>query len=127
MRALVVGVVGGSIAVQAFAAQALAAGPSPPVQQNGWLVYQDSHITETAPCARQPILLNGSHTSFTLDGACAQVRIAGEHNDISVQVGPAATIEITGAHNDVTWQQVIPGPPPHLVDSGASNSFHHGE
>ena len=122
MRALAIGALGGSIAVQAFAA-----GPTPPVEQNGWLVYQDSHITETAPCARQPILLNGSHIDFTLNGACTHVRVAGEHNDISIQVGPAATIEITGAHNDVTWRQMIPGPPPRLLDSGASNSFHHGE
>jgi Protein of unknown function (DUF3060) len=122
MRALVVGAFGGAIAVQAFAAT-----PIPPVEQNGWLVYQDSHISQTAPCTQQPILLNGSHTDFTLNGACENVRVAGEHNDISIQVGPAATIEITGAHNDVTWQQVIPGPPPHLLDSGTSNTFHHGE
>jgi hypothetical protein len=119
MRALVVAAFGGAIAVQAFAAT--------PVEQNGWLVYQDSHISETAPCARQPILLNGSHTDFTLNGPCENVRVAGEHNDITIQVGPAATIEITGAHNDVTWRQVIPGLPPHLLDSGASNTFHHNE
>jgi hypothetical protein len=122
MRALVVGTLGGAIAVQAFAAT-----PTPPVEQDGWLVYQDSHISETASCARLPILLNGSHTDFTLNGACETVRVAGEHNDISIQLGPAATIEITGAHNDVTWRQVIPGPPPRLLDSGTSNTFHRSE
>jgi hypothetical protein len=122
MRALAVGALCGSIAVQAFAAT-----PTAPLQQNGWLVYQDSHITQTAPCTQQPILLGGSHTDFTLNGACETVRIAGEHNDITIQVGPAATIEITGAHNDVTWQQVAPGPPPQLLDKGLSNSFHHAQ
>jgi hypothetical protein len=122
MRALAVGALCGAIAVQAFAAE-----PSPPIVQNGWLVYHDSHITETAPCTQQPILLGGDHTDFTLNGACNYVRVAGEHNDISIQIGPAATIEITGAHNDVTWRQMIPGPPPRLLDSGPSNTFHHGD
>jgi Protein of unknown function (DUF3060) len=103
------------------AAPALAA----PFQQNGWLIYRDSHVEETLPCAEQPILLEGSHTDLTLHGTCLYVRIAGEHNDIAIDIGPAATIEITGAHNDVTWRKVVPGPPPRLLNTGPSNAFHH--
>lgn len=119
MRALMIGALGVAIAARAFAAG------TPPAEQDGWLVYQDSHVDQTAPCAKQPILLNGSHTSFTLDGACRYVRIAGEHNDITIHVGAGATIEITGAHNDVSWQQIVPGPAPRLLSNAASNTFHH--
>lgn len=120
MRSWAVGALCGSIAVQACVAAATA-----PVQQNGWLVYQDSHISQIADCTRQPIVLGGSHTDFTLNGMCDHVRVSGDHNDITIQIGPAATIEITGAHNDVTWQQMAPGPPPRLLDSGIENTFHH--
>ena len=122
MRALAFGALCGSIALQACAPSR-----TPPVEKNGWLVYQDSYVTATAPCTQEPILFNGSHTDFTLNGACSHVQVAGEHNDITIQVGPGATIEITGTHNDVTWQQMSPGPPPHLLDTGISNTFHHGE
>ncbi len=101
------------------------AAPPVPRQQNGWLIYQDSFTTQTIPCGPQPVLLYGSHTTITLHGVCAYVRVAGAHNDIAIDIGPAGTIEITGAHNDVTWQQVQSGPPPRLIDSGESNSFHH--
>jgi hypothetical protein len=74
---------------------------------------------------QQPVLLSGDHIDFTLNGACNHVRVAGDHSDIMIQVGPAATIEIAGGHNDVPWQQVVPGPPPHLADNGISNTFHH--
>jgi hypothetical protein len=97
-----------------------------PVQQNGWIIYADSHTEQTVPCAPTPILLRGSHTDMTLRGACAFVRIEGEHNDITVQVAPAAVVEVTGAHNDVTWVQIAPGAPPQLLDRGPSNSFHRG-
>jgi hypothetical protein len=100
------------------------AAPPVPRQENGWLIYQDSYTTLTIPCGPQPVLLYGSHTTITLRGVCAYVRVAGAHNDIGIDIGPAGTIEITGAHNDVTWQQVQPGPPPRLIDGGYSNSFH---
>jgi hypothetical protein len=101
------------------------AAPPVPRQQNGWLIYQDSFTSQTIPCGPQPVLLYGSHTTITLHGVCAYVRVAGAHNDIAIDIGAGGTIEITGAHNDVTWQQVQPGPPPRLIDSGDSNSFHH--
>lgn len=101
-----------------------AAAPPRPVAQNGWLVYQDSHVTQALPCGRQPILLRGNHTDLTLTGGCAYVRVAGEHNDISIEVLQGATIDISGAHNDVTWRQIVPGQPPRLINGGQSNSFH---
>lgn len=104
---------------------AVAAGAPPPVRQNGWLIYRASHVSQTLPCAAQPILLQGNHTDLTLNGRCLYVRVAGEHNDIAIEIGPSATIEISGAHNDVTWHQVVPGPPPRLLDTGYSNTFHH--
>jgi hypothetical protein len=106
--------------------QAFAAKPTPPVQENGWLIFRDSYITEAIPCRTQPILLQGNHTTIILNGMCSYVRVAGWHNDIVVEVVPAATIEITGEHNDVTWMQVVHGPPPRLFDRAASNTFHHG-
>jgi Protein of unknown function (DUF3060) len=121
MRILAIGALCGAIAVQAC----VAAPATPPPQQEGWQIYQDSHIARTVSCAQQPVWLGGDHTDFTLNGACGHVRVAGDHNDIMIQVGPAATIEITGGHNDVTWQQVVAGPPPHLADNGISNTFHH--
>jgi hypothetical protein len=101
------------------------AAPPTPVQQNGWLIYSDSHVTQQIPCATQPILLTGNHTDITLKGACRYVRVAGEHNDIDIEVGADATIEITGAHNDVTWHQTAPGARPRLLKSNTeSNTFH---
>lgn len=122
MRALVIVALSGAVATNAFAAP-----PPASVQQNGWLIYQDLHVSQTAPCVEQPILLRGSHTTFALNGSCTYVRIEGEHNDITIQIGAAATIEITGEHNDVTWQQMVPGPPPHLLDDASSNTFHRAE
>lgn len=121
MRTLALSALSCAITTLAFAAR-----PTPPVQENGWLIFRDSHITEAIPCRTQPILLQGNHTTITLNGICSYVRVAGQHNDISVEVGPAATIEITGKHNDVTWQQVVRGPPPRLLDDAPSNTFHHG-
>lgn len=75
-----------------------------PLQQNGWLIYQDSHVRQAIPCG-QPILLRGNHTDLTLSGGCGYVRVA-------------------GAHNGVTWHQIAPGQPPWLLDRGHSNTFH---
>ena len=75
-------------------------------------------------CGGRPIELDGSHTSTQLTGYCPYVRVAGEHNDVTIPVPPGATIEITAPHNDVTWRQTRPGPPPRLVALAPSNSFH---
>jgi hypothetical protein len=100
------------------------AAAAPPLRQNGWTIYQDSHTELTIPCLPTPILLRGSHTDVVMKGGCGYVRLEGEHNDVEVDLAPGATFEITGSHNDVTWRQVAPGPPPRLLDTGAGNSFH---
>jgi hypothetical protein len=92
----------------------------------GWEKYNASRVTDTIHCADAPILLEGSRNDLRIIGECHHVRIAGEHNDIAVDVAPNATIEITGEHNDVTWRQVAPGPGPTLEDLGVSNDFHQG-
>ena len=97
---------------------------SPPTQQGVWTVYQDSHTSQTIPCVPNPILLNGSHTDLKLVGDCNYVRVAGEHNDIYIELGAGATIEITGEHNDVTWHQIVQGRPPRLLATPESNTFH---
>ena len=115
----------GSALVVATAVPAIAERPAPvALQQNGWLIYDASHVAQTIPCTPQPILLRGSHTDTTLSGRCAYVRVAGGHNDIAIEIGGGATIEITGEHNDVSWHQVAPGPPPRLLAPGPDNTFH---
>ncbi len=109
------------------AVPALAQAPPAAVRQNGWLIYGASHLAQRLPCAPTPILVTGSHTDTAIKGACAYVRVSGEHNDVDVEVAAGGTIEITGAHNDVTWHQVTPGPPPRLISGRESNTFHRGE
>ncbi len=109
----------------AAACTARPGGPPGPVLINGIMVYGDG-APSTIACDVRPVQLNGNHTSIRVTGDCGFVRVAGEHNDIGVDVAPGGTIEITGAHNDVTWIQARPGPAPVLEDHGASNSFHRG-
>jgi hypothetical protein len=93
-----------------------------PVADGEWDAYgYAAHIT----CGARPVLLTGNHMDLTLDGPCRMVRVAGDHNDISVGLVAGGSIDITGAHNDVDWH-LLPGAtvPPSLTDHGASNSFH---
>lgn len=95
----------------------------PAAAQSQWDTYgRVSKVT----CQGRPVLLQGNHTDVTVTGPCRYVRVAGAHNDVTVDVAPGATIEITGAHNDVWWRSRIPGPRPVLLDHGESNTFHRG-
>ena len=98
-----------------------------PVTRDGWLHYADSRARGTYPCKDMPVSLDGNRNDVRLTGGCQRVRVAGDHNDVHVDVAPGGTIEVTGGHNDVTWRQTAPGPKPELKDTGASNSFHHEE
>lgn len=100
--------------------------PPVAVEQNGFAVYSASRASQTIPCDARPVQLNGSHTDLRLTGPCRFVRLAGEHNDVSVQLAPGGSIEITGSHNDVTWRSLQPGPDPVLVNRGEDNTFHRG-
>ena len=95
-----------------------------PVEQAGWLTYSESRISTPIPCGATPIQLTGDHLDTSLTGECQYVRITRTHNDIEISIAPGGTIEILGANNDVFWDQVRPGPPPHLINNGASNTFH---
>jgi len=95
---------------------------SAPVVDRGWQVYgYASHIS----CGTLPVLLNGNRMDLTVDGACSRVEVAGDHNDISINMVPGGEIRITGSHNDVTWH-LPPGVrgTPLLIDKGDSNTFH---
>jgi hypothetical protein len=98
-----------------------------PTARDGWLHYAQGRTRGTYPCRSEPVSVDGDRNNIRLTGACERVRIAGSHNDITVEVMPGGTIEITGGHNDVTWRQSAPGPKPELKDTGVSNSFHHEE
>ena len=98
----------------------------PPLLQDGTLHYQTSWTSGPIQCDGRPIVLEGTHTALRLSGPCQFVRVAGDHNDISVEIAPTGTIEITGSHNDVTWHTVR-GARPALENRGVSNTFHHGE
>ncbi len=78
-------------------------------------------------CDARPVSFDGSHTRIEAEGGCRSVRVAGEHNDIIVQMAPGGLIEVTGAHNDIWWRPARPGPAPVFRDVGASNSFHRDE
>lgn len=97
-----------------------------PVVENGWVVYRQTRLAARVPCDDRPVLIAGNRVEMHLTGACREVRISGDHNDVSVQVAPGGTIEITGAHNDVTWTMPTPGTPPTMLDHGKSNSIHSG-
>jgi Protein of unknown function (DUF3060) len=95
--------------------------------QDGWVTYADSRVAQRIACDDRPVLLTGNRNELHLVGDCRQVRIAGEHNDISVNVAPGGTVEITGSHNDVNWTYARPGGRPQLLDHGKENSFHFEE
>lgn len=102
--------------------------PSPtPTTQNGWVSYMFDHGTYTITCDARPLLINGDRNDVTIAGGCANVQIAGSHNDITTDVVPGGQINITGGHNDVTWRQVGPGPKPDLQDHGDANSYHQAQ
>lgn len=98
-----------------------------PTVQNGWTTYAESRIRAPIPCGATPIQLTGDRLDTHVTGGCRQVRIAGAHNDIIVDIVPGGTIEIVGSNNDVFWAQTAPGPRPQLIDHGASNTFHRQE
>src|SRR5579875_3393964 len=100
---------------------ALAGAGSAAVAQSQWDTYDR---VSTVTCGPRAVLLGGSHTDAKVLGDCRYVRVAGEHNDIQVEVAPGGTVEITGAHNDVWWRQSRPGPGPRLLNVGQSNTFH---
>ena len=75
-------------------------------------------------CGELPIVLEGNRTDLNLSGNCGYVRVAGDHNDIVIELAPGGTIEITGAHNDVTWTQPNATIPATFYDRGTSNTFH---
>lgn len=95
-----------------------------PVEQAGWLTYRESRINTPIPCGPTPIQLTGDRLDTSLTGECHYVRITGAHNDVAIAIAPGGTIEILGTNNDVVWNQVRPGPPPNLINSGANNTFH---
>jgi hypothetical protein len=98
----------------------LAMCPAAALAQPAWETYGASQTSIV--CHGNPVLLTGNHTDTTLTGPCTMVRVAGEHNDVTVSVAPRAVIEITGRHNDVWWQGPVH---PTLLDHGSSNTFHH--
>jgi hypothetical protein len=107
---------------------AIAVAPGAFAQPTNWTIYKEDHVSRTIPCDPRPVILQGSHTDINMTGACRYVRVAGEHNDITVWVAPGGTVEITGAHNDVTIRRAPGrGAPPRLLDSGPSNTFHQAE
>ena len=97
-------------------------GTSAPVIVDGWDTYgYVAHVT----CGARPVLLNGDRTDVTLDGPCARVMVAGDHNDVSVALIPGGMIDITGDHNDVTWHSPAGyHGAPSLLDHGHSNTYH---
>jgi hypothetical protein len=100
-------------------------GTSEPIAVDGWDTYgYVAHVM----CGARPVLLHGSRTDVTLDGPCARVMVAGDHNDVSVALIPGGTIDITGDHNDVTWHMPAGHPgAPSLLDHGQSNTYHAGD
>jgi hypothetical protein len=116
-----------SIAILCLAAGAGCATPSnqpPTIDARGTLHYTASWVTQTVDCDGRAIVLQGSHTTMTLRGACWWVMLTGFHNDVTVDMPRIGRFIITGAHNDVSWRQTEPGPPPSMEDRGESNSFH---
>ena len=97
-----------------------------PVVENGWTVYRQTRLAARVACGDRPVLIAGNRVEMHLTGTCHQVRISGNHNDVSVEVAPGGTIEITGANNDVTWTMPSPGARPTMIDSGKGNSIHSG-
>lgn len=99
--------------------------PKPPVMQGGVARYGEDRANGTVACeAGTPVVVAANRTKLRLAGPCRQVTVAGDHNDLHVDVAPGGTVEITGTHNDVTWRQVGQGPRPTLTIKGASNDFH---
>jgi hypothetical protein len=96
---------------------AAAGGPS------GWQRFS-SNAPARIQCGELPIVLEGNHTNLTLSGNCGYVRVAGNHNDIAIELAPGGTIEITGAHNDVSWTQPNAAIPATFYNRGESNTFH---
>lgn len=125
MRAITVVARVGVLGLAVAACSTTPGGPPGPIEQNGFLVYGNG-APSAITCDQRPVQLNGNHTDKRLSGPCQFVRVAGSHNDIAIDMAPGGAIDITGAHNDVTWSQSQPGPPPMLVDHGASNTFHSG-
>ena len=95
-----------------------------PFATNGVLIFSRSHVDLDILCDGRPVVLRGDHTRMRLAGDCRQVRVAGAHNDVFVDVGPGALIEITGAHNDVSWIPRFRAVRPTLLDHGSRNTFH---
>lgn len=95
-----------------------------PVNVGGAIEYSQSRVQGEIACGNAPIVLRGDRTVMTLTGACKDVTVAGDHNDITVQLAPGGQVVASGDHNDITWSQSEPGAPPVLSSPGGSNTFH---
>lgn len=114
-------------AIAALAGCTSARPPAPPATMpDGSVRYADSRLESRIGCGAAPVILAGDRNVLTLQGPCRKVTVAGNRNDVTVNVAPGGLIEITGEHNDVTWHQVGEGPRPTLRITGTSNTFHPG-
>ncbi|MDE2005589.1 MAG: DUF3060 domain-containing protein [Rhodospirillales bacterium] len=95
-----------------------------PIQKDGWIVYSGDHVAVHAVCGAMPIRLTGSHTQGYLTGACAQVELTGNHNDVDVSMAPGGSFTILGDSNDVWWTPSTPGATPTLTIRGQGDAFH---
>lgn len=96
----------------------------PTIDARGTVHYTASWVSQIVVCDGRPIVLQGSHTTMDLRGACSWVALTGSHNDVTVDMARGGRFYITGSHNDVTWRQSQPGRPPLMQDRGQSNTFH---
>ncbi|MFO1035853.1 MAG: DUF3060 domain-containing protein [Geminicoccaceae bacterium] len=95
-----------------------------PLTVAGVTEYSQSRVQGDIACGHDPVVLKGDRTVLNLTGACTNVTIAGDHNDITVELAPGAQVTASGSHNDITWRLSQPGAEPVLSSTGTSNSFH---
>jgi hypothetical protein len=114
--------------------------PAPPA---GNLVtrkrYDDSDITGTHDCAKEPdVTINGSTSRLTFVGACTDINVNGGDNtlvvestkdidvngaDNTVDIAAVDSISVNGAENKVTYKKGIKGAKPRVKNRGLDNKI----
>jgi hypothetical protein len=96
------------VALAGLGAGGLGAGPARAADAPVLLVDHDR--TVALACGGRDAAVNGGGNHVTLIGPCRTLRIEGDRNVISVDLGRAATIRITGDYNQVIYAPAVPPP-----------------
>ncbi|MFZ6870696.1 DUF3060 domain-containing protein [Undibacterium sp. Di27W] len=76
-------------------------------------------MSKSTQCNGQPVYIQGNGNQISLTGACPQVHVNGNENQVTIaQLGK---VQLVGNDNQVKWTQALNGQEPQVQSSGNDN------